>query len=491
MIWIREHWLILILLALYTAVMVYHAWLGNRQTKGLVDYYVGGRSIGGFAIGISFFATYSSTNSFVGFSGQAYDYGLAWLLLVPFAVIFSVMAWVWIAPRLREFTESLDSVTIPDFIGFRFGSKSARVLAALIVLFASFLYMTAVYKGIGNLFEAILEIPYWVAILLVLIIVMVYTSVGGFHSVVKTDVIQGMIMILAAVMLFSGIARAAGGIDSFFAVGDKPQTARLLTWNAAMPLPLVLGILFAGMAKLVVEPRQLSRFYGLKDRLAARKGMWVSTLTFLLVYAMLVPIGIYAHQILPEGITDTDLVVPALLGKAEVFHYSVSAFLFLAMVAAAMSSLDSVLLVMASTCVRDLIEPWWGMSSEKRALRSTRFYVALFAVITALIAFNPPGGIVAMTAFSGSLYAACFMPAIVLGLYWRRGNGKAVVASYAAGLACLFFWKHVPLSSVIHQVFAAVFLSIITYLIVALSTTPNDSENVRRLFASKRYKLQC
>ncbi len=151
--------------------------------------------MGGVAIGLSFFATYSSTNSFVGYAGQAYSYGAPWLLLAPSAVMFSLIAWLWIAPRLREFTASLNSVTIPDFIGFRFGSNRARVLAALITIFASLLYMTAVFKGIGNLLEVFLEIPYEVAILLVFLIVVAYTALGGFISVVRTDVVQGVLMI--------------------------------------------------------------------------------------------------------------------------------------------------------------------------------------------------------------------------------------------------------------------------------------------------------
>ena len=93
MTWISSNWLVLLLLAIFLALMVHHAWVGKRRTRGLVDYYVGGRSMGGVAIGLSFFATYSSTNSFVGYAGQAYSYGAPWLLLAPSAVMFSLIAW--------------------------------------------------------------------------------------------------------------------------------------------------------------------------------------------------------------------------------------------------------------------------------------------------------------------------------------------------------------------------------------------------------------
>ncbi|MCH7490586.1 MAG: hypothetical protein IID05_07810, partial [Gemmatimonadetes bacterium] len=346
MTWILDHWLVLFFFALYGALLVHHARMGKRRTRGLADYVVGGRSIGGITVGLSFFATYSSTNSFVGFAGQAYSYGMPWLLLAPSAVVFSLIAWLWIAPRLRIFTASLNSVTIPDFIGFRFGSNGARFLAALIVLLASLFYMTAVFKGIGNLLEAFLEIPYGVAIALVFVIVVVYTAVGGFFSVVRTDVLQGILMFVAAGLLFNGTIRAAGGIGSLKLLQAQPETAGLFSWNAAIPFPVLMGIIVAGTMKFMVEPRQLSRFYALKDERATRRGMWVSTLAFLVVYSMLVPIGIYARNIFPTGMEDTDRIVPALLSGGDIFSPAVAAFLLVAMVAAAMSSLDSVLLVL-------------------------------------------------------------------------------------------------------------------------------------------------
>ncbi len=486
MTWMISNWLVLVLLGIFIGLMTHHALVGKRRTRGLVDYYVGGRSMGGVAIGLSFFATYSSTNSFVGFAGQAHSYGLPWLLLAPSAVLFSLIAWLWIAPRLRKFTGSLNSVTIPDFIGVRFGSNSARVLAAVITIFASLLYMTAVFKGIGNLLEVFLEIPYGVAILLVFLIVVTYTALGGFISVVRTDVVQGVLMIVAAVLLFRGTVQGAGGLGSLSILRGQPETAGLFSWNAAIPLPVLLGIIFAGTLKFMVEPRQLSRFYALEDQRATRQGMWVSTLAFLLVYSLLVPIGLYARRIFPDGMEDTDLIVPALLGRGDLFSPAVGAFLMVAMIAAAMSSLDSVLLVTASTCERDIVNLWRPSLSETAALRSTRLYVGLFAFITALIALDPPGGIVTLTAFSGSLYAACFFPAIVLGLHWSRGNGTAVITSFLLGIATLFLWDYLPFAGGVHAVFPALLLSLLAYVILSLCSSPHRSQELQRLFNVSR-----
>jgi len=479
---LATYWQVHLLLVLYTVLLAWHAWEGKKGTHGIVDYYVGGRKIGGVVIGLSFFATYSSTNSFVGFSGQAYGWGLPWLLLVPFVVGFSLFSWIWVAPRLRHFTEALDSLTIPDYVGFRFGSTPARVFAAIIILFASFFYMTAVFKGIGNLLEAFLEMPYRWAIAVVYVVTMLYTAVGGFISVIKTDAVQGVILLVAAILLFTGTVEAAGGLGAVVEVGRDPGTEHLFTWSGGVAFPLLLGVLFAGTIKFAVEPRQLSRFYALESREAAKTGVWVSTGVFTVVYLMLVPVGLYAHRVLGPGIDDTDRVVPELLATAGVFSEGVAAFLLVAMVAAAMSSLDSVLLVMASTCERDIVGILKPSPSQEKAVRDTRLYVALFATITAIIALEPPGGIVALTALSGAMYAACFFPAVVLGLWWRRGNGASVIASFATGLAVLFVWPLVPGSEVVHEVFPAVALSLAAYVGIGARTPSHPDPRVTALF---------
>jgi len=481
---LRTHWQVHVLLLVYTVVLSVHAWQANRQTRTVSDFYVGGRTMGGVAIGLSFYATYSSTNSFVGFAGQAYTWGIAWLLLIPFIVGLSLFAWVAVAPRLRRWTESLDSLTIPDFIGFRYASTPARLAAAVLVLFASLFYMTAVFKGIGNLLEVFLDIPYRTAIFVVFFIVMAYTAVGGFISVVKTDMVQGVIMILAAVLLAWGTIDAAGGIGALSAVQADPATRHLFDWNGGVAFAVVLGVVFSGTVKFAVEPRQLSRFYALEDDRAMRTGAWVSTLSFALSYTLLVPLGLYARRIFPDGITDTDAIVPQLLTTSGAFTSGEGAFLLVAMVAAAMSSLDSVLLVTAATADRDIVRVLRRRpASEASVMRATRVYVVLFSAITAFVALDPPGGIVALTSFSGALYGACFAPAILFGLWWRRGNGAAVLTSFAVGIFVLLGWRRLPWSEVLHEVFPALALSITAFVVIALLTPVTRSDALDALFA--------
>jgi SSS family transporter len=474
MTWFADHWLVVLLLGAYGGMLALHAWQGRRGTHGIADYYVGGRAIGGVALGLSFFATYSSTNSFVGFAGQSYRYGAPWLLLAPIIVLFCIIAWTVVAPRLRRFSEALGSLTIPDFIGFRFGSTPARVAAAAIVIVSSFFYLTAVFKGVGTTLGAFLDVDYRLAVWIFFVIVMLYTAVGGFISVVKTDMVQGVVMLAAAVLLFRGTVAAAGGLDALSAVRSAADTQHLFTRDAAMPFAVLLGVIIAATIKLVVEPRQLSRFYALRDQRAVRHGFWTATLAFLVTYALLVPIGLFAHAILPDAVADSDRIVPLLLTDPDIFHPAIAAFMLVALVAAAMSSVDSVLLVMAATFHRDLVALVRPAASERAAVRATAAYVAFFALVTTVIALNPPGGIVALTSFSGSLYAACFLPALLFGLYWPRGDGRAALASMGAGLTVLVAWKTVA-GGVVHELFPAMAASLLTYVIAAWRVAPRPT----------------
>jgi Na+(H+)/acetate symporter ActP len=156
--------------------------------------------------------------------------------------------------------------------------------------------------------------------------------------------------------------------------------------------------------------------------------MWVSTLAFLFVYSLLVPIGIYSRNIFPEGIADTDRIVTALLNKGNIPPPVLAAFL--------------------------------------------------------LVALDPPGGIVTLTAFSGSLYAACFFPAILLGLHWSRGNGTSVIASFVLGSGTLLLWDYLPFAAGIHEVFPALLLSSLAYLIVPWCSSAHGAKEVQQLFSN-------
>jgi Na+/pantothenate symporter len=268
-------------------------------------------------------------------------------------------------------------------------------------------------------------------------------------------------------VIFYFVTRAAGGVTSIATLSALPDKQFLFELNGGIPFAVLLGVSLSGSLKLLADPRQLSRFYALKDDAEVRRGKWIATVGLAIVLGCLFPVGIYAHLILTE-VTDTDLIVPSLVNDVSVFPLWATDFLIVSILAAAMSSMDSVLLVAASTLYKNIVAPF---SASPRELLWTRTAVIGFSIVAALLALNPPGDIVEITIFSGSLYAVCFFPAVVFGLYWQHGSARTVLWSMAVGVSALIAWIAAGLRQDLHEVFPALLLSTLTYYLLSLAET--------------------
>lgn len=464
--WFVEHWIASSLLVIYVSVLFHNAYVGNKAATGVDGYYVGNRQLGGTVVGISFFATFASTNTFIGHAGKGYDYGVAWFTMAVLLVIFSWISWRWIGPPLRRFAAAWDALTIPDYIRGRILGNNPDaerhpllLLSASVIVFASILYLLAIFKGAGHLFQIFLGVPYEVAVGVTLLVVVLYTSIGGFVSVIRTDAIQGVLMLIGAMTIFYFVTQAAGGVTSVAQLTDMPAKEHLFDLNGAVPFAFLLGVSLSGALKLIVDPRQLSRFYGLKSDAEVKRGMWIAVLGMTLILACMFPIGLYAHLIL-DNVTDTDLIVPRLVNDPAIFPFWVTDLLIVSIVSAAMSSMDSVLLVASSTLYKNIIAPFKAIENE---VRWSRAAVIGFACVSAFMALNPPGDIVGITIFSGSLYAVCFFPPVVFGLYGRIASARTTLMSMILGMSKLILWITLGLSSLLHEVFPALLMSASVY----------------------------
>lgn len=460
--WFVEHWIASSLLVIYVSVLFHNAYVGNKAATGVGGYYVGNRQLGGTVVGISFFATFASTNTFIGHAGKGYDYGVAWFTMAVLLVIFSWISWRWIGPPLRRFAAAWDALTIPDYIRGRILGNNPDaerhpllLLSASVIVFASILYLLAIFKGAGHLFQIFLGVPYEVAVGVTLLVVVLYTSIGGFVSVIRTDAIQGVLMLIGAMTIFYFVTQAAGGVTSVAQLTDMPAKEHLFDLNGAVPFAVLLGVSLSGALKLIVDPRQLSRFYGLKSDAEVKRGIWIAVLGMTLILACMFPIGLYAHLIL-DNVTDTDLIVPRLVNDPAIFPFWVTDLLIVSIVSAAMSSMDSVLLVASSTLYKNIIAPFKAIENE---VRWSRAAVIGFACVSAFMALNPPGDIVGITIFSGSLYAVCFFPPVVFGLYGRIASARTTLMSMILGMSTLILWITLGLSSLLHEVFPALLMS--------------------------------
>ena len=184
MTWLNQHWLELVFIIVYLGILAHHAWhsRGTRFDAADMPYWV---------IAISFFATFVSTNSFIGHAGKSWDIGLVWYLKLIAYIIFICLAWFVVAPRFFEKRKMYGSRTIADFVGYHYGSIRIRRVAAAIIILASVFYLVAVYKAASLGFQKFFAFDYSTSLIVTFCIVTAYTCTGGFGAVVKTDAWQG------------------------------------------------------------------------------------------------------------------------------------------------------------------------------------------------------------------------------------------------------------------------------------------------------------
>jgi SSS family transporter len=479
MIWLSDYWFRLALIALYLALLAHHGCAGKKRTRDLSDYLVAGRGLGGWVVGLSFYATFVSTNTFVGQAGKSWEVGLIWYVK---ALVFGGLcyaAWYLVAPRFVRQVRRYDSLTVADFLGYRYGSTTLRRAAAVVIFAASTVYLVAVYKGSAMALERFLGLRYELAALVIGVVVTGYTLAGGFRSVVLTDAVQGLLMAVGAVAIAAAVLAQGGGPAALLETVRHKDPA-LVSWHGKMPLASILGLALAGGLKFLVEPRQLSRIYGLRDDAALRRARLVSPLLILITYLALLPIGALAHGIItdPNAVKGPDDVMPYLLGSAELLGPAASSFFLLVLISAAMSSLDSVLLVAASSVDHDLIAPG---TSDDRAIARTRIWVVVLSALSMLLALNPWGDIVEITAFSGSLYGACFLPTVVVGLYWRGGTAAGALAGVFAGGTSVVGWFLLSRYAgwpEAYEVYVGLVVGMTAYAVVSLFTAGSRDDTV-------------
>ncbi len=441
----------------YIGILILFAIRARRRTQDIEDYYVGGRSVPTLLVVLSFYATFVSTNSFVGHSAKSYDFGLSWMIVGLILVLLTLLSWLFIAPRFRERAEALKSIVPSDFFGRHFRSTRVGAIAAAIILFDSVFFLGAVFLGASESMGALLGIPFGYALTIVFVVQLTYTSVGGYLADVWSDSFQATILFAGAIAIPIALIATAGGWDPVMTKLQAVEAARtggggfsLLRITTAAPLLFIVGVGLSGGLKLVADPRQLSRFYALRQPSSARRGVLLIVVIVAVTYLFLLPIGLLArvYDVPPEIAGRTDAIVPWLLSDVQILGPTLGAIVLTALLAAAMSTIDSVLLVAGAALQRDIL-PLLGRKSASDNVTYARKIVIVYAILPlglAALARVHTGmdlGIVELTVFAGALYAGAFLPGLMGILYWKRASATGAILGMVLGVVSTAVWRFV------------------------------------------------
>lgn len=497
---------ILSILVLYLAVnVVVGLWMSRisaRQNASggfLQNYFLGGRSMGGLVLSMTLVATYTSASSFLGGPGLSADWGLSqsWVAAIQIGTAFLTLG--VIGKKFAMISRRIDSVTVTDYFKARYDSPAVVFLCGLCLVIFFITQMVAQFIGGATLIESVTGLPYWVGLALFGLVVIVYTSIGGFKAVVITDTLQGIVMTIGTFLLLFFVIRAGGGMDHITSqlnaanpgwdlLGKGPYGEGIA---ALSPGYLISFWVLVGVGVLGL-PQTAVRGMGFKDTQSMHKAMLYGTIVVGILMIGMHFAGTLTLPLLPEkGIASTDQVIPYV-----VLHYmpAWAAGLFLAApLAAVMSTVSSLLILASATILKDLyltyiikedktkertVEKENTVREKSQAKKETHvkklpFYSFLLTVllgaIVFVIALSPPDIIVWINLFAmGGLEATFFWP-LIGGLYWKRGNSACCIASILAGLAVFVFFNQVKIAPFdIHEIVLGLTAGGIAYFAVGI-----------------------
>ena len=433
---------VLITLVLYNAALISVGLWARGRNQSVEDFYLAGRRLGPWIAAISASASSSSAWTLLGVSGAAYAWGLPALWLFPATVGGFLINWVWVAPRLKRLSAEEGALTVSAMVApASLGAMRGTILrvAAAIIVFSFTFYIASQFEAAGKAFESAFQLSKEKSILAGAGVVLVYTLLGGFWAVSITDLVQGVMMAGAAILLPLVALLAVGGIgpllEGLAALGGPSIPAG--QFSGLTGLLFVLGM-FGITIGYPGQPHVLNRFMALRDDASLRQGRIIAIAWAVVVYTGMLLLGLSA-RVLFADIGDAEQVF---FETAQRLLPAVLAGVMLAAVLSAiMSTADSQLLVTASSISHD-----WNLAGDSsgNGLAKSRVTVVVVLTLATILALMWRADIFSRVLFAWVALGAAFGPILVVRLTGRSVSPGGTLAAMLAGFCATLILSWFP-----------------------------------------------
>ncbi|WP_284140776.1 sodium/pantothenate symporter [Virgibacillus sp. LDC-1] len=462
------------LVAIVVFIFLVGIWAGKSlkgSTSFLQDYFLGGRSLGGFILAMTMTATYGSASSFIGGPGVAYTQGLGWVLLAMTQVATGYFVLMILGKKFAIVTRRYQAITLVDFLKERYQSKWVVLLSAFSIIIFLFSAMAAQWIGGARLIESLTGLSYLNALFIFAITVLLYVTVGGFRAVALTDAIQGVIMFVGTLILLIAVIIAGGGVPQIMADlhAENPNLLTPFGAEGSLTPAYVSSFWILVGVGVVALPQIAVRAMSYKSAQSMHRAIIIGTIVVGFIMLNMHLIGVFARPILP-GIEVPDKVMPLI--ALEVMPPWLAGVVLAAPMAAIMSTVDSLLLLVSSSVVKDIYLNYIRPNESNERVKKISFGItALLGILVFVMALNPPDLIIWLNLFAfGGLEAAFIWP-VVMGLYWKKGNKYGALASMVAGIGLYIIGDlFLPKPFGMHAVVMPVIVSFFVYVLVSLGT---------------------
>jgi len=434
--------IVAVLLA-YGFVLIAIAHWSRRESRNVAGYYVAGKKLPAWVIAFSTNTTGESAWLLLGLTGMGYAVGIHALWIVLGEVLGVTLSWVVVALPFKEYTDRYDAITVPDYLEARFRDTRHvfRLISLIIILTMVTAYTAAQLTAIGKAFDAFLATGYGTGVVIGAVIILYYTSVGGFKAVAYSDLLQGILMFLGLLILPIVGFVAAGGwaavMSGVFA--ENPALLRPMG-ELGLSVPGVISALgFVGIGfAFLGAPQLLTRFMSARSRQEIVKGSLIAVVCIIFFDIGAVFAGIAGRSLFP-GLADPETILPIM--SVELFPPIFTGIFLIIVLAASMSTVDSLLILASSAVVRDVIQKIFAPNiSELRLSLFGKLTTVAIGAVAFVFAIGEVRAIFWFVLFAWSGLASAFAPVVLCSLFWKRTTRAGAIAGMVAGFLTAVVW---------------------------------------------------
>jgi sodium/proline symporter len=463
-------------------------YVGRKYVTNIHDFFIGGRRVGWLGTGVSYMASARSASSILGDSGLAYIMGYPTIFLGIGMTLVEFFNMLYTGPRMRRYALKYDCITIPDYLESRFGdnTKVLRLLTIIVITVFFIAYIAAQIVGTSLAFTTMFSWSAAVGMIVATVIVIIYCIIGGYVAVVWTDVFQGLLMIVAFIILPITMIVEAGGVTSIFTKLAAIDKKLVTPFGQGLPFFLLVTFLAVGS---LGNPHLLIRFMSARSSDALRQGALVSLVGNIIMRWGAIFTGLAGRALWPQ-------VSELIAGNRETVFFTgavnllptvITGLLVAAVMAAVMSTVDSQLILLASAVTRDFYGKILGkekMLSEKKYLLISRGTILVTGLLSLGFAFYSQAGVFSIVRFAWAGLGAAFGPVIIISLFWKKMTRAGAISGILSAFIVTIVWRLVPsLVAKLYEGVPAVITATVLVVVVSLLTRQDDPERIEKDFS--------
>jgi sodium/proline symporter len=434
---------ITIVFLVYLIILIVVAAWSSKESSTLRGYFIAGKNLPPWVVAFSTNATGESGWLLLGLTGMGYAVGAHAFWVVAGEVTGACLAWILVSRRLKRLADKSDSITVPDVLAARFNDKFhvLRSISVVIILVMVMVYVAAQMVATGKAFDGFTDLNYAWGVVVGSTIIIIYTLVGGFKAVAWTDLIQGVLMLLGLIILPVVAISAGGGWDAISSKLLTQDPGLLSPWGpegkSTLAIIGVISFVTIGIPFMGV-PQMLVRFMSARSVESLVPAMTISIIVILLFDVGAVLTGMAGRALFP-GLEDPEGILP-LMSTAMLPEW-MAGIMMVIVLAAIMSTVDSLLILASSTVVRDFMQKIRGSGLSEKALANRgKLLTLIIGVIGVGFALQQSPMIFWFVIFAWNGLGAAFGPPILCGLWYPRTNLKGAIAGMLGGFLTTVAW---------------------------------------------------